>query len=307
MVDDLVDKMERRAVILAKTYGSGGNVWVTVDVKQWARETSSGLYPRPYFLPPFPKPPIFSVGALVFFAPLLVFMNILICLFEEGREPPVLVGVALFWVLYMFIGLILYWRTQDYKAAIWRYDNVIDPYRTSRIKTQFWLEQYSMRLVDTAVYEISHPTSTALVDAIVPPVATQWVQLGPRPEPMSSCTPRQAEFLAKSWMEYLGARGCMVSQATRDGGIDVNSDLFVAEVKHHTDPVSPGVVRQITGVASLEKKIPVVFSLNGYSHAAVEVGMRANALLFVYDFKRATLYGWTPLAKQALSSGMLKV
>ncbi|MCO4272863.1 hypothetical protein NG701_00160 [Pseudarthrobacter sp. HLT3-5] len=60
-------------------------------------------------------------------------------------------------------------------------------------------------------------------------------------------------------------------------GVDVDSEHFVGEVKHHAEAVSPGIVRQIVGVASIEGKIPVVFSLNGYSAAALEVGRRGGA------------------------------
>lgn len=121
---------------------------------------------------------------------------------------------------------------------------------------------------------------------------------------MISCSHRQAEYLAKAWMEYLGATGCRVSQATRDGGVDVDSDHFVGEVKHHAEPVSPGVVRQIVGVASIEGKIPLVFSLSGYSEAALEVGRRGRAALFKYNFEQGTLSSASPQAERAIKLGL---
>lgn len=108
-------------------------------------------------------------------------------------------------------------------------------------------------------------------------------------------------------MQYLGATGCRVSQATRDGGIDVDSEHFVEEVKHHTEPVSPGMVRQIVGVASIEGKIPVVFSLSGYSEAALEVGRRAGAALFTYNFEQGTLRAASPQGERALMLGLLSL
>ncbi|MCI9872787.1 restriction endonuclease [Arthrobacter humicola] len=124
---------------------------------------------------------------------------------------------------------------------------------------------------------------------------------------MTVCSPRQAEFLAKAWMQYLGATGCKVSQATRDGGIDVDSEHFVGEVKHHAEPVSPGIVRQIVGVASIEGKIPLVFSLSGYSEAALDVGRRAGAALFTYSFEQGTLSALSPQGERALKLGLLSL
>lgn len=121
---------------------------------------------------------------------------------------------------------------------------------------------------------------------------------------MPACSPLQAEYLAKAWMQYLGAIGCEVFQATRDGGADVDSDHFVGEVKHHAEPLCPGIVRQIVGVASIEGKIPVVFSLNGCSEAALEVGRRGKAALFTYSFEQGALQAASPLGERALKLGL---
>lgn len=90
-------------------------------------------------------------------------------------------------------------------------------------------------------------------------------------------------------------------------GIDVESEHFVGEVKHHADPVSPGIVRQIVGVASIEGKIPLVFSLNGYSEAALQVGRRSGAGLFTYSFEEGTLRASSPQAERALKLGLLSL
>jgi hypothetical protein len=121
---------------------------------------------------------------------------------------------------------------------------------------------------------------------------------------MSSCNDRQAEFLARDWMLFLGDSACQVSQATRDGGADVVSMRFVAEVKHHAVPVSPAMVRQIFGVATAEGKTALFFSLSGYSSAAVEFGEQVRMALFVYDFAQGTLVAKTSAAQQALVRGL---
>jgi hypothetical protein len=64
-------------------------------------------------------------------------------------------------------------------------------------------------------------------------------------------------------------------------------------------------VRQIAGVAFIEGKRLVVFSLSGYCSSALEVGYRAGVVLFTYDFLKATLTGATPAAKQVLTAGLV--
>lgn len=125
-----------------------------------------------------------------------------------------------------------------------------------------------------------------------------------RPAPIPGCTPRQAEKLAARWMKYMGAMDARVSQATRDGGVDVISSRFAAEVKHHAVPVGPVPVRAIAGVAYSQGKIPVFFSLNGYTRDAESFGRQAGVLLFVYDPELGTLIGQTTKSRSAIRDGL---
>ncbi|GAA1499315.1 restriction endonuclease [Paeniglutamicibacter kerguelensis] len=128
-----------------------------------------------------------------------------------------------------------------------------------------------------------------------------------RPQPVFDCTHQEAEALAARWMRYLGEEDAVVSQATRDGGIDVVSNRFVAEVKHHAMPVGPLYVRAIVGVAYNLGKSPVFFSLNGYTRDAEEFGRQAGALLFVYNPERGTLHGVTKASRTAIREGLASV
>lgn len=132
----------------------------------------------------------------------------------------------------------------------------------------------------------------------------KWTPRGERPEPMVSCTDRQAEFLAKRWMEFLGEDRCFVSAATRDGGADVVSERFMAEVKHHASFISPAMVRAVVGVAHVEGKRALFFALSGYTPASVEFADRAGAALFVYDYARGTLAARSKAATKALAGGL---
>ncbi len=128
-----------------------------------------------------------------------------------------------------------------------------------------------------------------------------------RPQPTFDCTHQEAEVLAARWMKHLGESDASVSQATRDGGADVESGRFVAEVKHQSKPVGPVPVRAIVGVAYSKRKVPVFFSLNGYTRDATEFGREAGALLFEYDPERGTLQGATALSRKAIREGLESV
>ncbi|MHA7223073.1 restriction endonuclease [Arthrobacter sp. RHLT1-20] len=103
---------------------------------------------------------------------------------------------------------------------------------------------------------------SALVQPLRQLVNGAWQPQGPPPPRMASCTPREAEYVAAQWMRYLGATSCRVTQASRDGGMDIVSDTHVAEVKHHQSPVGVSFVRQIYGTATGASKRAMFFSLS---------------------------------------------
>lgn len=127
------------------------------------------------------------------------------------------------------------------------------------------------------------------------------------PDVVLDCSPRQAEYLAALWMRHLGEIDAHVSQPTRDGGIDVESKNFVAEVKHHAKPVGPGPIRSIYGVATAAGKLGVVFSRNGYTTSAVEFANRAGVVLFEYNSDAGTLRGITAVSQRARENGLQSV
>lgn len=125
--------------------------------------------------------------------------------------------------------------------------------------------------------------------------------------PIQDCTPRQAERLAALWMQHMGESDALVSQATRDGGIDVESSNFVAEVKHHAKPIGPVPVRSLHGVAKARGKVGVFFSRRGYTASSVEFAREAGLLLFTYNPEAGTLRGATKVSEYALENGLRSV
>lgn len=152
-------------------------------------------------------------------------------------------------------------------------------------------------------------TASRTKDQLQRIVQGRWEPLDNPPAPMTVCTFQQAERLAAQWLSFLGAAGCRVSQATRDGGMDVIADHFVAEVKHHQVPVTPVAVRALSGVATGVGKIPVFFSLSGYTSAAVEFAESPNIgmALFQYDYVHAKLHPRSKAARIAWGAGLLSL
>lgn len=301
----LWDTMRDRA---AKVVEQGGPDENTKAVTlQWAKKTTAMLFPKPKKMPPKPAKPSVGPGAIPVFGVLLFLatFSYLVVSAPMGVQPEVLTAFGAAWLVFLVAARGIKSAHERYVEATRAYWRKYDPHVNLRRETRAWLEECSKRLIEDAQQESRRPAATVPVaDMWVSRPEPAWGAAGSRPAPMVSCNARQAEFLAKAWMEYLGAEGCRVSQATRDGGVDVDSDHFVAEVKHHAEPVSPNIVRQVVGVAAIEGKRPLVFSLNGYSSAALEVGNRAGAALFKYNFEDGTLTGATPVAELVLTAGL---
>ncbi|MGO2621164.1 MAG: restriction endonuclease [Glutamicibacter ardleyensis] len=73
-------------------------------------------------------------------------------------------------------------------------------------------------------------------------------------------------------------------------GVDVTANGYVVQVKHYSNPVGPGPIREIAGVAHYLDQQPVFFSRSGYTAAAIAFGEHASVLMFTYnsDFGTAT-------------------
>lgn len=117
-------------------------------------------------------------------------------------------------------------------------------------------------------------------------------------------TPRDAEHLAAQIMANLGAMNVRVTQATRDGGLDVEADGFVAEVKHYADAVPAAPVHRIFGVAQSRGARALFFTLTGYRPEAVAFAETAGVALFTYDPSTGAVAGHSSTARAALRDGL---
>jgi hypothetical protein len=134
-------------------------------------------------------------------------------------------------------------------------------------------------------------------------VGNKWRPLAPRPTfEVLALTPKEAEETLAEYMKFLGASGVKVTRYSRDGGIDIYSDKYVAQVKHQEAPVGVRALRELIGVASLELKTPLFFAKRGYTSDALRFGTGQVILLFSYE--KGDLSPHNQSATQALSYGL---
>jgi len=132
---------------------------------------------------------------------------------------------------------------------------------------------------------------------------------GARPDPVFGAivSPREAEELAAEWMRSLGASDAQVTVYIGDGGIDVASSRFIAQVKHHAAPVSAGAVRELIGVAAAngDRRRMLFFSTAGYQRGAVETADRGMVALFHMVPESGDLRACNDIAKVLLREGLV--
>lgn len=110
------------------------------------------------------------------------------------------------------------------------------------------------------------------------------------PEPLPyGVSPEGAEHLAAAWMRHLGAADAQVTAYRSDGGVDVVSSNYVAQVKHQLGAVGRPEIQQIAGIANVENKVAVFFTTNRYSSEARNFAEVAGVALFVMNPEEGTL------------------
>ena len=100
-------------------------------------------------------------------------------------------------------------------------------------------------------------------------------------------------------MEHLGQTNVRVTRAQNYGGVDIESDDWLAQVKHYRGSVSVTEVRELVGVASLDGRTPVFFTSGQYTSSALEFADRAGVLLFSYKAETGTLRSKNVHARRA--------
>lgn len=89
------------------------------------------------------------------------------------------------------------------------------------------------------------------------------------PPPLLHVDPTSFEQYCAAWSIYLGYRDAKVTRAVKDGGYDIVSSRMIGQCKLQELPVGVRPIRELHGVATLQGKQALFFSLNGYSRDAV--------------------------------------
>lgn len=129
----------------------------------------------------------------------------------------------------------------------------------------------------------------------------RWQPLGPMPiVPPDGLSPKEAETHVSQILKFYGLEGVQKTRYSRDGGIDVESNTAVFQVKHQVAPVGVQVVREIYGVASAIGKRAGIFAKTGFTKEAKSFAEKNGIALFRYV---PSVKGLTPLSKSLEETG----
>lgn len=94
--------------------------------------------------------------------------------------------------------------------------------------------------------------------------------------------PENFEWYCAEWCVYFGHSDVRVTRSTKDGGIDVHGDGFIAQVKLQELPVGVRAIRELAGLVSIRSKaLGYFFTVNGYSIQAIAEANELGIAIFV--------------------------
>lgn len=113
-----------------------------------------------------------------------------------------------------------------------------------------------------------------------------------------------AERLVAEWMKHLGALDASVTTFSGDGGVDVVSEVFVAQVKNIKGTVPISAIRELHGVGSARGRRALFFTSGRYTPSAVEFARETGMALFTYSAETGTLTASNPAAEHYRQHGL---
>lgn len=111
--------------------------------------------------------------------------------------------------------------------------------------------------------------------------SSDWLATRVRPEKQPfGVSDQGAESYVAEWFRYLGYLDAEVTVFSGDGGIDVQTEEYVCQVKNYRDKaVSVTEVRELLGVAASERKRAVLFSSSSYTAQAIDFANKNDICL----------------------------
>lgn len=133
----------------------------------------------------------------------------------------------------------------------------------------------------------------------------QWQLNRQRPNPQPyGVSNYGAESLVADWLTYLGLKNVTVTVASGDGGIDVETDTHVCQVKNYSSQgVSVQEVRELFGVAVSMGKAPLIFTSSSLTAPAYAFAEANDIAAIQYDAAEAALFALNELGANLLVSG----
>lgn len=128
---------------------------------------------------------------------------------------------------------------------------------------------------------------------------------GPMPAPQPFGVSHEgAEALIAAWMVYLGESDAEPTQFSGDGGIDVVSHRYIAQVKNYAGSVDVASVRELAGVSLDDGRKPLFFTSGTYTQGATDFATRVGIALFRYIAAAGTLEGANELGDNYVNLGL---
>ena len=113
-----------------------------------------------------------------------------------------------------------------------------------------------------------------------------------------------AERLVGDWLVYLGCRDVVITKASQDGGLDVETESHVCQVKYYKNQgVSVQEVREIFGVASAAGKEAMIFTSSSLTAAAHEFANQVGIVAVQFNVEDSLLVGLNYYGEQFLMEG----
>ena len=126
-----------------------------------------------------------------------------------------------------------------------------------------------------------------------------------KPEPLPlGVSHKGAEELCAQWMQFFGEIDAKTTRYVADGGIDVESAHYVAQVKNYSGTVGVKEVRELAGVSSADGRKPLFFTSGAYASGAIEFADRTAIALFIYSAEDGSISGSNGLARSLLTTGL---
>lgn len=163
--------------------------------------------------------------------------------------------------------------------------------------------------VDLARLEVRRATDLAEREAAVQALREHMEKVRDRPAPAPVAQPygvshRGAEFLVADWMRHLGLVSAVVTSERSDGGVDVESDSYLTQVKNYKGNVSVIEIRELYGVAAAQGKKALFFTSGGYTVEAKALAALIEMPLFKYVAEEGVLQGVGVLGQTIVDDGL---